>query len=207
VPVGELVAQALNGRPELAESRALVSQAIYRMRQERYSIFMPSVLFGVSYGAFGGGVSDTIANTNNRMDADIVAYWQVRNLGFGEAAARAETRSLVSQANVNRLYRLDLVAREVVEAQVQVAAGCDQIRTSQAAVAAATASQQLNTQRINQAKGLPIEVLQSNQALAQAQREYLRSVNDYNIAQFTLYRAIGWPGKVPDSLPANSVPQ
>ena len=43
------------------------------------------------------------------------------------------------------------------------------------------------------AKGLPIEALQSVQALAQSRREYLRAVYDYDVAQFSLYRAIGAP--------------
>jgi outer membrane protein TolC len=207
VAVGELVAQGLNSRPEMAENRALVAQAVARMRQERYAVFMPSLLLGASYGAFGGGLSDTIANIGNRMDTDVVAYWQVRNLGFGEAAARAETRSLANQATVNRLYQMDLVAREVVEAHAQVAAGRDQISTSEKAVAAASASHHHNVQRILQAKGLPIEVLQSNQALAQAQREYLRSVTDYNAAQFTLYRALGWPTAISKTPIALSEPK
>jgi outer membrane protein TolC len=40
---------------------------------------------------------------------------------------------------------------------------------------------------------LPIEVLQSLQALDQMRREYLRCVIDYNVAQFSLLRALGWP--------------
>ena len=47
-------------------------------------------------------------------------------------------------------------------------------------------------QCIEDGKGLPIEVLQSVQALAVARREYLRTLIDYNVAQFTLYRALGW---------------
>ncbi len=42
-------------------------------------------------------------------------------------------------------------------------------------------------------KGLPIEILQSIQALTNAQREYTRAVADYNVAQFTLHRSLGWP--------------
>jgi outer membrane protein TolC len=49
-----------------------------------------------------------------------------------------------------------------------------------------------NVVRIQQGQGLPIEALQSTQALLQARREYLRSVIDYNSAQFTLQRALGW---------------
>jgi outer membrane protein TolC len=42
-------------------------------------------------------------------------------------------------------------------------------------------------------EGLPIETLQSIQALDQARREYLRALVDYNAAQFRLQRALGWP--------------
>jgi outer membrane protein TolC len=93
----------------------------------------------------------------------------------------------------NRLATLDQVAREVVEAHVQVTARQAQIAIAKDAVAAAIASRALNAERIQHAQGLPLEVLQSNQALAQAQREYLRTIVDYNVAQFSLYRALGWP--------------
>jgi outer membrane protein TolC len=107
----------------------------------------------------------------------------------------------MQQANVKRLLAMDVVAREVVEAHAQVAAGRFQIRVAEQAVAAARASHRLNVQRIMHAQGLPIEVLQSNQALVQAEREYLRSVTDYNVAQFQLNRALGWPAKTPGSVP------
>jgi hypothetical protein len=47
-------------------------------------------------------------------------------------------------------------------------------------------------------KGLPIETLQSIQALDQARREYLRALVDYNTAQFRLHRALGWPIRLAD---------
>jgi outer membrane protein TolC len=90
------------------------------------------------------------------------------------------------------------VAREIVEAHAQVQSRKGQMATAKAGIEAALASQQQNIERIVQAKGLPIEVLQSIQALAQARREYLRTLIDYNAAQFTLYRALGWPAKMPD---------
>jgi len=41
-------------------------------------------------------------------------------------------------------------------------------------------------------QGLPIEALQSVQALAAARQSYLDAVIDYNIDQFELSRAMGW---------------
>jgi len=47
--------------------------------------------------------------------------------------------------------------------------------------------------RIRQKQGLPIEALQSAQALFTARQAYLQAVIDYNEAQLRLYRALGWP--------------
>jgi outer membrane protein TolC len=64
---------------------------------------------------------------------------------------------------------------------------------SQAAIQSARDSYRRNNERIRNGQGLPIEALQSIQALDQAQRQYVRSVADYNRAQFRLCRALGWP--------------
>jgi outer membrane protein TolC len=85
------------------------------------------------------------------------------------------------------------VAREVVEAHAQVSARRRQIATAETAIQAAGNSYRRNVERIRNAQGLPIEVLQSIQALDQSRREYLRAVVDYNTAQFRLHRALGWP--------------
>ena len=86
---------------------------------------------------------------------------------------------------------MNLVSREIVEAQAQVQARHRQIAIAQQAVERATASFQRNLLRVHDLQGLPIETLQSIQALDQARREYLRALVDYNAAQFRL-QAIGF---------------
>jgi outer membrane protein TolC len=200
VPVKELIAQGLTQRPELAESRQLVAEAVVRLRRERMAVLLPSVVMGVSYGGMGAGIDAQLAPFHDRLDVDVIAYWEMRNLGFGEAAARRAAQSTVRATQFRQLALMDQVAREVVEAHAQVESRKIQMATARLGLEAATASQQQNLERIEQAKGLPIEVLQSVQALAQARREYLRTVIDYNVAQFTLYRALGWPVKSPARL-------
>jgi outer membrane protein TolC len=190
-PVQSLVAQGLMARPEVRESRALVCEAVNRLERERYAPLIPSVLLGVSQGGFGAGVGGDIENFADRFDADAVAWWELRNLGRGDAAARGEMRSRVEQARWREVSMLDQIAREVVEAHAQVQSRQRQIEIAQQAVTLARSSYDKNLDRIQNAEGLPLEVLQSLQALAQAQREYLRVVTDYNLAQFTLQRALG----------------
>lgn len=192
-PVADLVALGLANRPELSASRSLVGEAVSRLRREEHAPWLPSVLLGASYGAFGAGTGGDITNGGDRLDFDAAAWWEVRNLGFGERAARDNARSQIAQARMREVEMLDTVAREVVEAHAQVEARRRTIDVAKGAIASAEDSYRRNLERIRNAQGLPIEVLQSIQALDQARREYLRSVVDYNQAQFRLHRALGWP--------------
>lgn len=188
-----LIATGLGNRPELAESRQLVGAAAERLRSEVNAPLIPSVLLGLSYGGNGGGLGDDVSNYNDRMDFDAVAYWQVRNLGWGEQAARNEARARVEQARWREVRILDQVASEVAETYAQVISRRGQIEVAQAGITAAQASYRRNIDRTLNAQGLPIESLQALQALDAAQRRYVSSVADYNRAQFSLQRALGWP--------------
>ncbi len=190
--VQSLVATGLSRRPEICEQRQLVAEACARLKREKNAPLLPSVLLGVSYGGFGGGLGDNFRSPGNRLDADAIAFWEVRNLGLGEKAARDEANSRINQARWREIATLDRIAREVVEAHTQVAARQRQLTVAEEGVQAASSSFERNSERIRNAQGLPLETLQSLQALAQARREYLRTVNDYNVAQFQLQRALGW---------------
>jgi len=189
----QLVAAGLSNRPELAESRFLVGAAVERLRREQNAPLIPSVLLGLSYGGNGGGLGGDIENFDDRMDFDAVAYWELRNLGFGEQAARNEARSRLEQARWRQVQVMDQVASDVAEAHAQVSSRREQINLAQSGITAARQSYRRNSERIQDALGLPIEALQSIQALDNVQRQYVRSVADYNRAQFRLQRALGWP--------------
>jgi outer membrane protein TolC len=188
----DLVAEGLSARPELSESRSLVSQAVALMRRERFAPLVPSILLGTSYGAMGAGISPSMAPAVGRLDLDAVAYWELRNLGLGDRAARQNAGSVVRQAQMRQIATMDLVAREITEAAALARAARKQIDVAREGVEAALQSYERNVARIEEGKGLPIEVMQAVQALAVARREYLRTLVDFNSAQFNLYRAMGW---------------
>ncbi len=192
-PLDSLVPTGLMNRPELAKARHLVAEAVHRYRLEKSSPWLPNVIMGSSYAGFGGGQGSQINNTAGRFDLDAIAYWQVRSLGIGEYAVRREASARHDQLQFEQARVMNKVAREVVEAHAQVQARHRQIGISQQAVERAVASFGRNLRRVHELKGLPIETLQSIQALDQARREYLRALVDYNTAQFRLQRALGWP--------------
>ncbi len=188
-----LVSIGLSNRPEIAESRHLVCEAVERLNRERYAPLIPSVLLGTSYGGMAGGLGSNLQNGGDRLDADAVAYWELRQLGFGEQAARREARARIVQNRAKQIALMDQIAREIVESHAQSRSRWLQIQTSQEAVDAARDSFNRNWDRIENGQGLPIEVLQSIQALTNAQREFTRAVAEYNAAQFMLHRSLGWP--------------
>jgi outer membrane protein TolC len=192
-PLESLVPTGLRTRPELTEAQHLVGEAVHRYRLEKLSPWMPNVLMGTSYAAFGGGTGSQIDNTAGRFDLDAIAYWQVRTLGVVEYAARREARARYDQTRFQQVRVMNDVAREVVQAHAQVQARHRQIGIAQQAVERAIWSFDRNLARVRDLQGLPIETLQSIQALDDARREYLRSLVDYNTAQFRLHRAMGWP--------------
>jgi outer membrane protein TolC len=197
----ELVAEGLTARPELAENRSLVGEAVSRLRRELVAPLVPSVLLGTSYGAMGAGFSGSMAPATARLDLDAVAYWQLRGLGLGDRAAQDDAQSAVRQAKLRQVALMDQVAREITEAYSQSQARRRQIAIAREGVRAASDSYRRNLARIEHVKGLPIEVLQSVQALGLARREYLRTLVDYDLAQFALFRALGWPASAPGGLP------
>src|SRR5262249_48243867 len=69
-PRPELIALALTQRPELAERRAEVRAALYRLSQAKLLPFAPNVVLGYSAGTFGGGsnlVSQGIVQANGTV--------------------------------------------------------------------------------------------------------------------------------------------
>ncbi len=189
----QLVAEGLSHRPELAESRHLVAEAAGRLDRERYAPLLPNLLLDVSQGGYGGGPGSTIADFSGRLDFDATVYWQLRNFGLGEVAARESARSRLEQAKLIEVRLRDQVSREIIEAHAQSASLRGQIAVAESGIRVASESYRRNLERIRGGQGLPLEVLQSLQALDQSRREYLRAVGDYDEWQFRLYRALGCP--------------
>ncbi len=188
-----LIRTGLATRPELKESQALVAAACEAYQREKLAPFVPSLLLGFSTGGFGGGLGDQLDNFDNRYDLDALMTWQVRNLGLGERASRRQSAAQIQQAKFEQLRVLDQVAREVTDAYTRVHYRVEQIAATQRAIAAADHSFARNLDRIRDGQGIPLEALQSSQALDLTQQAYLRAVLDYNQAQYQLQWALGWP--------------
>jgi outer membrane protein TolC len=209
--VDALIPVGLTNRPELASQQAVVQATLLRLRQERLRPLVPSLVLQsnasptgfLGGGAYGTG-RDSLNHWSGRSDWDAEIVWQLKNLGFGNRGLVTQRRGEQWQAQVELFRIQDLVASEVVQAHAQVQAALVRVGRAEAEVQAALASYAGNLKGLSetvragellQLVNRPQEVVAALQQLQQAYLNYYTSANDYNRAQFRLFRALGYPAR------------
>jgi outer membrane protein TolC len=215
-PVDDLVPIGLTNRPELASQQALVQAALVRIKQERLRPLVPSLILQGgsdpavpgSYlmgGVFGSGASGSGHPWSAREDVAAGLYWGLDNLGFGNHALVRERRAEQQQLLVE-LFRLqDRVAADVARAHANLVSAAVRQETAEGALREAQLAYDgslAELGKITQVGDVKVltrrafEVLDALRALIRAYDNFFQSVNDYNRAQFRLYRALGYPAGI-----------
>jgi outer membrane protein TolC len=214
-PVDDLIPIALTNRPELAAQQALVQASLRLLKLEKMRPLVPSLLLrgfstpvvgtlGVSF--FGGGLNDSLNNFGIRQDWDMQAIWTLQNFGLGNRAL-IHQRAAENRVAMTELFRVqDRVAAQVVQAYALAQTAEARIHETEKEL---KESQELvqedlkalgQTQRLGEGGPIqlvvrPLEVVAAIQMMQQAYVDYYQSINDYNRAQFQLYRALGNPAQ------------
>jgi hypothetical protein len=182
-----------------------------RLRQERMRPLIPSLVLqsnSTPTALLGGGVygegTNSLNNWAGRSDWDAEMVWELRNLGFGNRGLITQRRGEQRQALVELFRIQDLVAAEVTQAHAQVRAAAVRVGRAEAEVKSALASYAGNLRGLSETVragellvlvNRPQEVVAALQQLQQAYINYYTSANDYNRAQFQLFRALGYPAQ------------
>ncbi|MDY3554270.1 TolC family protein [Gemmata sp. JC717] len=187
-----LIATALQARPEVAAGAAAVTEARVRTRQERVRPCVPTLSVGYSAGGFGGGLTNSgFGAVRGRAEFDAVAVWNVQGLGLGNRARVRAADAGMGAALAGYDLAVNAVRREVGEALADARAAATQIRTAEAALAIAEEGFKLESDRIKQVPGRPLELIDSFRQLLESRQELLRATVAFNAAQFRLWVAVG----------------
>ncbi len=182
--------------------------ALTRLRQEQMRPLLPSIVLQsnatptgfLGVGAFGTG-TEGLTSWTGRSDWDAEVVWQFKNLGFGNRGLITERRGEQRQALVEQYRLQDMVAAEVTQAHAQVEAAAVRVVRAEAGLKAALLSYEGNlrglseTVRVGDLLQLVIRPQEAVAALMQLQQAYINyytTTNDYNRAQFRLFRAVGY---------------
>jgi outer membrane protein TolC len=210
-PVDPLIEVGLTSRPELASQQAVVQATLIRLRQERMRPLIPSLVLqsnatpdeSLGAGVIGSGVH-SLNSWAGRSDWDAQVIWQFKNLGFGNRGLITQRRGEQQQAQLELFRIQDQVAADVRQAHAQVQAAAVRVRRAEVGLKSAVASYDGNLKGLSQTVragellqlvNRPQEVVAALQQLQQAYINFYTTVNDYNRAQFRLFRAMGYPAE------------
>jgi len=216
VALDTLIPIGLTGRPELASQQALVQAALVRIRQERMRPLVPSLILQGSPGPSGpggylmGGVFASGAHGDGnpsvaREDVSVGLVWELQNLGLGNRALVRERRAEQQQLLVELFRIQDQVAAEIARAHVQVQSATARVTTAERGLREAELAYAGSLDELGKVdrKGdvevqvrRAFEVIDALRSLSTAYETYFLSINDYNRAQFRLYRSLGCPAEI-----------
>ena len=188
-----LVDGAMSARPELSALRAVVDAAESARSAARWRPWLPHVLVGVSAGGFAGGSDGEFSRMKGRSDFDVLAVWELENLGLGNDAARQATASRERQAELTLSRTRDEVVTEVTAAWHRLVASRRRLTISEKRLKQAGESLRLHRLRIRSLVGLPLEAQQAVEALSQARQDRLEAIVGFNRDQVGLLRSVGRP--------------
>lgn len=203
-----LVRTALQRRPELVRSAALIAAAEQARRGALYGPLMPT-LGGQAFagefsgggqlfaGELNGGVGGTNLDGGPRRDYSVGLSWKIGPGGIFDFGRIRASSVQLTRAEVNDEKLRDTIEREVVDAYTHVQSLFQQMRDARLNVSAAEETLRLTRGRKQLGVGTVLEDIQSQQELLNARRDLVVIVTQLNQAQYGLMRSVGTPLRTP----------
>jgi outer membrane protein TolC len=209
----ELIPLALTNRPELASQQSMIQAALVRIRQEKMRPFLPSIIITgfqtpggmtTQAGIFATGPGGKLNNWSFRDDVSTQLVWQLQNMGLGNMALIKQRRAQQSQAIASLFQMQDMVASDVTQTQANLQSAAARVVQAERSLRASLVTFQKNLEGLGQTRrfenvleliNTPQEVVYALQLLRLTFDEYFSTVADYNIAQFELFHALGYPAR------------
>ncbi len=209
----ELVPIALNNRPEIASQRELLAAANQRLKQEKKRPFLPTMIMTsnstttglLAAGNLSAGPNAGLGANAPAANFEVAAVWQLQNVGLGNIGRIRQRRAEQDLASIEVTRILFRVRSEVAQALARVQTARARIGQTDEGLRQAIESADKNfiglretTRPAGELLRLvvrPQEDVAAIIALNTAFEQYSAAVNEYNAAQFDLYRALGNPAQ------------
>jgi outer membrane protein TolC len=192
-----LVRKALDKRPELARSAALLAAAEQARRSAVYGPLIPTLGGRAFVGEMDGGMGDTNANGGPRRDLGVGLSWKVGPGGLLDWGRIKASNAQLTRAQVTDEKLRDAIQREVVDAYTRAQSLFQQLRDARLNVSAAEETLRLTRGRKQLGVGTVLEDIQAQQELLSARSDLVTIVTQLNQAQYSLMRSVGAPLRAP----------
>ena len=186
-----LVQQALNSRPELKASQALVSASRDAKNGAVYGPLVPSIGAQVFAGGLGGSHDGQPDNFGSSEDYLVGVGWRIGPGGLFDFGRIKANRSRLAATQLGQSKLKDAVIAQVVTAATRVQSLSDQIALVERNLATAHEAFRLTHERKQYGVGIVLEDIQAQQALIQARSDYVTTIAEHDKAQYALFKATG----------------
>ncbi|MBI4326420.1 MAG: TolC family protein [Chloroflexi bacterium] len=186
-----LVQQALLARPELKQGQALVEAACENKNGTVYGPLIPSIGASAFGGGLGGGRAGDTDNFGDQQDYSIGVGWRIGPGGIFDFSRQRAAKSRLNSARLSADKAHDEITRQVVEAYTRSQSQSEQIEMARRGLAAAEEGLGLAQQRQVFGVGVVLENILAEQDLTKARNDYLKSIAEFNKAQYALSKAVG----------------
>jgi outer membrane protein TolC len=186
-----LVGQALAARPELKQSRALISAARENRNGAVYGPLIPSLSAQAFGGGLGGGPDSGPSNFGAEGDYLVGMSWRIGPGGLFDSGRVHANKARLAAVQLGDERLKDDVTAQVVASLTRVQSLADQIGLAEGKLASATETLQATHERKLYGVGIVLEDLQSQQDLERARADYVSALAEFNKAQYALSRAVG----------------
>ncbi len=187
VPEGDLVGEALERRPEIRQALADLDAERYEQRAATWGPLVPEIEIAATAGGLGAVPSDF----KSTEDYAVLVGWRIGPGGLFDSGRRRLAGSRVRQAEIHLARVRQGIVAEVRSNLSQVRALEEQKRLAERAVTDAERALSLNQERQRHGIGIPLEVLQAEDALARARMDYFTAIVESNQAQLRVFAAAG----------------
>ena len=187
VGLDALMREALANRPELE----VAQKELEATQEEEAEADWGPLIPALRASAFGGAFGKNPGRLGSREDYVVGLEWKIGPGGLFDVARQERAEARRRMAEIRGAIVREQVIRQVREAHAMLVSRRQELKTAGDERADAAEAVELNQARQRTGVGLPLEVLQAQEALTRAQRDYLDTVTDYNIAQFRLRVYLG----------------
>jgi outer membrane protein TolC len=169
-------------------------------------VLSPATTTGLlAAGNLTSGANNLLNSNGSRLDIEVAAVWQLQNGGVGNIGRIRQRRAEQESASIELTRTVFRVKSEVAQALARLETARVRVVETEEGLCQAIESADKNfiglretTRPAGEILRLivrPQEVVAAIIALNVAYEQYAFAVNEFNVAQFELYRALGQPAQ------------
>ena len=183
----EILEEALERRPEITAGL----REIEASRREKEGAAWGPLIPAVIAEAAPGGLGPVLSDLESTADYGVSLQWRFGPGGLLDFGRYGLTQAKSRQAEINFERIRQGVTEQLMASLVEFRAKVEQMKLAESAVKDAEESLKLNQERQAGNIGLPLEVLQAEDALARARMNLYAAVVEYNQAQLRAFTYAG----------------